>query len=182
MSNDDLELRRRMFLKVAGGSAFMSLVAGTGLVSLPGAAWSAQSLKALSQSEANTLLAFARTLFPHDFLADSYYGIVVNAVDDKAAGSAETRALVSDGAAQVERLAKKDFGGQSFAQLNEKGRTRVVQAVEKGAFFSFMYGETLGGLYGNPDIWKIFGFEGSSVEHGGYINRGFDDISWLPKE
>ena len=36
MSNDDLELRRREFLKIAGGSAFMSLVAGLGWVPFPG--------------------------------------------------------------------------------------------------------------------------------------------------
>ena len=29
-------------------------------------------------------------------------------------------------------------------------------------------------------VYRFFGFEGSSVEHGGYIQRGFDDIGWLP--
>ena len=29
-------------------------------------------------------------------------------------------------------------------------------------------------------FYRFFGFEGSSVEHGGYIRRGFDDIGWLP--
>jgi hypothetical protein len=29
-------------------------------------------------------------------------------------------------------------------------------------------------------VYRFFGFEGSSVEHGGYIDRGFDDIGWLP--
>ena len=29
--------------------------------------------------------------------------------------------------------------------------------------------------------WPRFGYEGSSAEHGGYINRGFADIDWLPK-
>lgn len=182
MSNDDLEMRRREFLKVASGSAFMSLVAGSGLAALPGTAWSAHHLKAISEAEGRTLLAFARTLFPHDFLADSYYGAVVTAVDAKAAADAGVKATVADGVAQVERLAKKNFDGQSFDQLNEKNRTRIVKTVEKGALFNLMYGETLGGIYGNPDVWKILGFEGSSVEHGGYINRGFDDITWLPKE
>jgi hypothetical protein len=29
-------------------------------------------------------------------------------------------------------------------------------------------------------VYRFFGFEGSSVEQGGYIHRGFDDIGWLP--
>jgi hypothetical protein len=28
----------------------------------------------------------------------------------------------------------------------------------------------------------MFGYEGSSVEKGGYLGRGFDDIAWLPKQ
>ena len=57
----------------------------------------------------------------------------------------------------------------------------VLKSMEKTDFFQFMYGETINGLYGNPEIWKIFGYEGSSVEYGGYLGRGFDDIAWLPK-
>lgn len=179
---EELELRRREFLKVASGSAFMSLVAGSGLATVSAEAWSAHHLKALSEAEGRTLLVFARTLFPHDFLADSFYGAVVHSIDAKAAASAETRRMVTDGAAQVDRLARRNFDDQSFDQLIEKNRVRILKTIEKSPFFGFMYGETLGGLYGNPEIWKIFGFEGSSVEHGGYLERGFNDITWLPKE
>ena len=48
-------------------------------------------------------------------------------------------------------------------------------------FFETVRGATMNGLYGNPRVAAFFGWEGSSVEHGGYINRGFDDIGWLPK-
>ncbi len=36
-------------------------------------------------------------------------------------------------------------------------------------------------LYNQKELWPRFGYEGSSAEHGGYINRGFADIDWLPK-
>jgi hypothetical protein len=29
-------------------------------------------------------------------------------------------------------------------------------------------------------VWRHFGYEGASAQHGGYINRGFDDLNWLP--
>jgi hypothetical protein len=35
-------------------------------------------------------------------------------------------------------------------------------------------------LYNNPDVWPKFGYEGASADKGGYINRGFNDIDWLP--
>ena len=37
------------------------------------------------------------------------------------------------------------------------------------------------GFYNIKAEWPLFGEEGSSWEKGGYINRGFDDIDWLPK-
>ena len=36
-------------------------------------------------------------------------------------------------------------------------------------------------LYYLPAVWALLGFEGSSVEFGGYVDRGFDDIDWLPR-
>ena len=35
------------------------------------------------------------------------------------------------------------------------------------------------GLYDNKTLFPLFGYEGSSWEKGGYVNRGFDDIDWL---
>ena len=36
-------------------------------------------------------------------------------------------------------------------------------------------------LYNQKDLWAKFGYEGSSADKGGYINRGFSDIDWLPQ-
>jgi hypothetical protein len=38
--------------------------------------------------------------------------------------------------------------------------------------------DLIASLYNNPEVWPKFGYEGSSAEHGGYINRGFNDIDW----
>jgi hypothetical protein len=34
-------------------------------------------------------------------------------------------------------------------------------------------------LYNQPAVWSLLGYEGSSYEKGGYLNRGFDDVNWL---
>jgi len=70
---------------------------------------------------------------------------------------------------------------KSFAGSSEGTRVNILKTMEKSDFFQTVYGETVNGLYGNPEIWKMMGYEGSSVEQGGYIERGFDDISWLAK-
>jgi hypothetical protein len=163
---------RRDFLKQ---TAVASMILGVGIpMSTPAAAG---PLKALSDHEAKSLLMMARTLFPHDFLGDNYYMNIVNSVDAKAAADAKTKAMVQSGVQALD-----SYGGK-FANMDEHSRTSIAQSVEKtkADFFGMMYGETVGGLYGNAEIWKILGFEGSSTEKGGYINRGFNDINWLPK-
>ena len=36
-------------------------------------------------------------------------------------------------------------------------------------------------LYDDPEVWAALGCEGSSFDKGGYINRGFNDLDWLPE-
>ena len=130
-------------------------------------------LKVFNEQEAKLLLVMARTLFPHDFLPDDYYMKVVAGIDDKASRNARTLSMLREG---LNRLDKK------FELMPEVEREKTLQTLEKSPFFIFVQSETINNLYGNSEVWKIFGYEGSSLEHGGYINRGFDNIDWLPKD
>ena len=58
---------------------------------------------------------------------------------------------------------------------------KVIEGLQATPFFNTMRSATLGALYGNETVARDFGFEGSSVEHGGFVNRGFDDLGWLPE-
>jgi hypothetical protein len=176
MSDEQLEKARREFLR-AGGSAFaLSLMLGTGLSSYT-APTQAAALQALSEADAGTLLAMARTLFPHDGLDDGYYMAAVQSVDAKAAGDAKSREMIKAGVQRLNRAT-----GKPFAEQPEQARVNILKTMEKSDFFQLVYGETLNGLYGNRAVWDMFGYEGSSVEKGGYLTRGFDDIAWLPKQ
>ena len=107
MSNEDLELTRREFLR-AGGSVFtLSLVMGTGFASYSTPA--AAALAALSGAQARTLMAMERTLFPHDWLPDSYYQAVVQSVDAKMAADAKTLDLVTAGVKRLDTTSVKPF-------------------------------------------------------------------------
>ena len=35
-------------------------------------------------------------------------------------------------------------------------------------------------IYSDPQTWKLLGYEGPSFAQGGYIDRGFNDLDWLP--
>jgi hypothetical protein len=173
--HDDFERTRRQFLKLGGDAFFLSLALGTGLAQLAKPAFAGE-MKVLSATDAKTLLAVSRTLFPHDNIEDGYYMNVVAAIDDKCAGDKKILDMVK------QAVGKLDEGmGKPFADGSEIARTNLLKTMEQSEFFALAHGETLNNLYGNPRIWKMFGYEGSSVEYGGYIERGFDDIKWLPK-
>lgn len=172
MHKQDFERARRAFLK-AGGSAFvLSLVMGGGFSSFVA---HAGQLEVLSDGQAKALLAMGRTLFPHDMLDDRFYRNAVSALDAKAAQDGQLRNQLLEGLRQL------DAGG-TFAGLQEDARVAVLKKMEDSAFFQTVYNESLGSLYGNPEVWQIFGYEGSSVEQGGYLERGFDDITFIPKD
>jgi hypothetical protein len=175
MSDEQLEMSRREFLRAGGGAFALSLILGSGFASYSMPAQSAP-LRALSEADGRALLAMARTLFPHDFLDDAYYMAAVQNMDAKAAADAKVREMITAG---VGRLNK---GDKPFADLPGQARVNLLKTMETSDFFQTVYGETINGLYGNPEIWNAFGYEGSSVEYGGYLERGFDDITWLPKQ
>jgi len=158
------------------GTSFVAvgLALGGSMTLAPDYAW-ALSTTALDAHTAQTLLAMARQLFPHDRLGDQYYATVVEAVDKQAASDAALRKLLTDGVARLDGAR-----GIAWVQLSNGARNAVLKTEEAGEFFSTMRTATINNLYTNPLVYRFFGYEGSSVEHGGYIERGFDDIGWLP--
>ena len=164
---------RREFLYSTGFVA-AGLATGGTVIFAPDYSW-ALSPTAIDAHTAQTLLGMARQLFPHDRLGDQYYAAVVDAVDKQAASDAAVRKLLTDGVARLDAAR-----GIPWVELSNGARTAVLKTVEASEFFSTMRTATINSLYGNPLVYRFFGFEGSSVEHGGYINRGFDDIGWLP--
>ena len=122
-----------------------------------------------------TLTAMARVLYPHDSLDDTFYRRVVDVVTTEA--DAAQRALLANGAAALD-----EAKGYPFAGLGEKEKLAAVQAIEGSPFFEAMRAATARHLYDDRRLWPRFGYEGASSHLGGYIERGFDDIEWIPEE
>ena len=145
---------RRTFLKGAASAApAAAIAAGTGLTITD--AW-AEDGQALSAPHLKTMVKMARDIFPHDFLGDVYYITAIKPWDKKAAGDAAVKSMLVD-------------------------RVALLQGIEHTEFFGKIRADMVVSLYNQHDLWPKFGYEGSSAEYGGYINRGFNDIDWLPK-
>ena len=160
---------RRAFL-AAGSAGAIAVAVGGNLVIGANGAW-AMSTKALTGDEAATLVRMARATYPHDMLDDAIYGKVVYALDEKAAADPALLRSLQEGAATLK--------SKKFDTLDEAGQEAVLREIETSAPFQAVRGECITGIYNNPDVWKVLGYEGASAELGGYINRGFSDIDWL---
>lgn len=168
-------LRRRDFLRTSG-IAVTALATGGAMIFGPDHAW-AMATGTLEPHAARTLLVMTCDLFPHPMLGAEYYARVVDQLDKLAAADAATRELLVNGVATLDAA-----HGIRFIDLSDGARDAVLHDIEKTPFFVTVRSKTIVGLYGNPLVYHMFGYGGPSVQLGGYIDRGFDDIGWLPKE
>jgi hypothetical protein len=170
---------RRVFLKGAAATVpAVAVASSTGLGITD--AW-AEDAKALSPATLKTLVKVARDIYPHDNLADRYYIVAVKPWDGKAAADAAIKTMINDGVGRLDQDAR-DRHKLPYAEVAwEADRVALLQGIEQTAFFTSIRGDLVVSLYNQKEVWPKFGYEGSSAEHGGYINRGFADIDWLPK-
>jgi hypothetical protein len=169
---------RRRFLEASGqaaaGAAIVAAIGGTTLLMAPDGAW-AMTLETLSGADGATLLKALRVIYPHDSLGDQYYAAVVEALDQDAKAKTETATLLKDGIAGLNQAMP-----MPFVELSEGYQLATLEAIQDGAFFQTIRGKTILTLYNNERVWEAFGYEGPSYEFGGYIERGFNDLGWLP--
>ncbi|WP_172332340.1 Twin-arginine translocation pathway signal [Mangrovicoccus sp. HB161399] len=165
-------LTRRQLLSRAtvAGAGF---VLGTGFLAAKDAAW-ATELSSLKPGTFATLVQMARDIYPHDRIGDEFYVIAVKGYDTpEAAPGIEAGIAALDAAAQ-------GAGHASYVGAGwERDRVDLLRAMEDSAFFQQIRGGLVTGLYNQKAVWPVFGYEGESYSKGGYIDRGFDDISWL---
>ena len=170
----NLPLKRREFLK-GSGIRFGTLAAGSVLAALaPSTAWAVE-LKKLTQPEGEALMAMGRSLYPSKKLPDAVYALLAKDLDGAAAGNADTARLLSEGVAALDKAA-----GGSFAKADDARRLAIVKALEGQPFFATVRGQCVTSLFDNDMAFAALGYPGSAWEKGGYISRGFQDLTWLP--
>jgi hypothetical protein len=173
------QIGRRGFLRGGGLAAIGVTVVPVGTLTLAPSDAYAQKFTTLGVDTGKTLIRMARDIFPHDKLADRFYAVAVAPYDAAAAKDAALKTLISDGVAALNANAKKRHGAPYVEVRTEAERVALLKEIEPSPFFQKVKGGLVTGLYDNKEVWPQLGYEGSSWEKGGYVNRGFDDIDWL---
>ena len=174
--NAPVALTRRRFLKTGSGVLMGTLMAtgGTLAALAPSRTW-ALTMSALTDAEGDKLLKVTRAIFPHDTLDDAVYALVVKDLDAAAAGDANVAKLLRAGLQDLDQRVSGDW-----ASLDYLARENIVIKMAGTDFFEKIRGTSVVSLYNNVMAWAHFGYEGASYDKGGYFDRGFQDLNWLP--
>jgi hypothetical protein len=166
---NDKTTRRRFLVAVISGGLSLPLIRIS-------SAW-AQATPEQSPQLASTLGRMARLLYPHASVPDNVYAGVVEGIMAAVADDPQMSANLDEAASQLDQAR-----GTDFFQLDEASQLAVMTDLQQQPFFEAIRFQVLARLYSNPEVWKVINYPGPSVQLGGYVDRGFNDIDWLPED
>lgn len=163
-------LGRRAFLASASALAVAGCAGSGG--NAPDVAAEADPVGA---PESLVLYRMARLIYPHAALPDDVYIDVVRGMADAAASDPARLALLRDGARTL-------ADGRPLAWISrpEAEQLASLAAIEATPFFAAVRSDVQTRLYVHPAAWALLGYPGPALPFGGYVDKGFDDIDWLP--
>jgi hypothetical protein len=164
--HDNCLNRRRL---LAAMLAYSTLPVGALVGLRTGTAWG-------ESREDAELVRLARLLFPHDGLSDEVYASVMGKVLRNLAAAPATAELLDT--VQAELDARQE---SHWIDLDEPAQVAALRNIQGEAYFAAILGAVRLAFYTDPAVWQHIDYPGSSKEYGGYKDRGFDDIDWLPK-
>jgi hypothetical protein len=169
-----IALTRREFLKgtgiLTGTLAASSLLAALA----PSRAW-ALELTTLSSAQGDALLQMGKVLYPHKGLPDAVYALLAKDLDAAAGKDPQKAQMLRDGVAALDKAA-----GGSFVAASDATKLEAVKSLQGTPFFNAARGQCITSLYDNEMAFAHFGYPGPSWDKGGYVQRGFNDLKWLP--
>jgi len=172
--SDSPPLARRLFLRLIAGVATVAVLPERAAV---GQQRSPQHrLEVLSEDDALGLLAIVRSLIPLAGTDETVYLAVVAALDDTARRDPGHAKLLKGGL-----LAARHHFSMNLDQVTVADLERYLRSIQTQAFFVHVYRTTLPVFFGNHSVWERIGYEGESFSKGGYLQRGFNDLDWLPE-
>src|SRR5271169_973696 len=169
-------LSRRGFLqRSALGFAVAVAITPAGALLNVSEAW-ALDVKGVRPETMKTLILIARDIYPHDKVPDRFYAVAMKSYDEKAAADPAVKAEIEAFVGALDAAA----GPGGYVGVGwEAQRVALLRAASTNPMFETIRSGLIGSLYNQPEVWPIFGYEGESFSKGGYIHRGFDDITWL---
>lgn len=166
---------RRSFLKTGGQLSGVLWLSSTAVAALaPGTSW-ALELTQIDAPAGRALLQLIRVIYPHRDLDDAVYAIAVKDLDLAAAADPAFATLLADGLAALDNAAQGDW-----LAIAPDRRLDIAKSLSGSAFFVAVRSRAVIALYNNELAFAHFGYGGSVFEQGGYLERGFNDLDWLP--
>jgi len=174
MSKEFTTRRRFLVATIAGSGA---AACGLNLSLLRKASAWAETSENTSSGTAEALARMVRLYYPHDNVADDVYVQTVDSILSAAASDSQLQGLLDAASTALDGA-----GDQRFTDLGSEAQLAAMTSIQGEAFFTAIRFQVLARFYAHPAVWKAINYPGSSVEHGGYVDRGFADIDWLPEE
>ncbi len=129
----------------------------------------------ISARERQTLVAVVYTAFPHSSFPRGPYERAADAVLEQAGTDPRFLAQLIQGLAELD--AQRDV---PFTELDTDTAAAVLRGADGTPFLTAVDDSAVVTLYSDPEVWELLGYEGPSYDKGGYVDRGFDDLDWLP--
>ena len=129
----------------------------------------------LPEDAAARLVRMIKVAFPHRAFPDGPYERTADHIIATAAGSPFQTAQLGQGLVSLDALRDRPF-----ADLPAEEALAVLQQVQSTPFFQFVRSTTVVFMYSDREVWQVLGYEGESSDKGGYVDRGFNDLDWLP--
>ena len=130
---------------------------------------------ALGDVDLADLKVLARALYPHDELPDGPYERVAEIIAAELNASPHDLGLMRDGLATLRGRVTGSIG-----EMDSSERESLLGSCADTEFFELLRSRTLFHLYDDREVWEFLGYPGPSFDLGGYLTRGFNDLSWLP--
>jgi len=129
----------------------------------------------LSDEARRILTRIIRVAFPHAGLPDGPYERMTQKILEISEESRWFRMALTQGLLTLDTLSE-----EHFLDLPDDRALAVLKRIADLEFFGFIRRTTVLNLYDDPEVQEALGWEGESFSKGGYLHRGFNDLSWLP--
>ena len=113
--------------------------------------------------------------YPHDSFPDGPYERTAAAVEEAARSDTDHNRALVQGLAGLDRAA-----GGDFLTLDDQAAEQLLRDRSDEFFFRRIRSTAVVALYNDHEVWDLLGYEGPSYDQGGYLDRGYDDLDWLP--
>lgn len=117
-----------------------------------------------------------RAIFPHDSVPITAYERTADIVLREAAASPWAEVKLHQGLRSLEALSNG-----TFIDMEPDEAHPMLMQIQHTPFFGFVRQNAVVNLYEDEEVWATLGYEGPSFDKGGYIDRGFNDLDWLPE-